>query len=342
MHHLFVLRGKEQLKVAAAEPGDIVGVAKLNDTGTGDVLGVRGAAFDVPQLTAPEPTLGVAISVTNRGEDDKLGTALHRLTDEDPALRVEHRADTHQTVLLGMGETHLAIALDKLQRRFGVAVTTSEVKVPYRETIAGSAEAEGKHKKQSGGHGQFAVVNLRVEPTGRGDGYRFVDAVVGGAIPRQFIPAVDKGLQEALVSGVYGVPVVDVKVTCLDGKYHSVDSSEMAFKTAAALGLREALAKATPVLLEPISELTVVAPDACQGDILGDLNARRGRIRGTQSLGGGRVEIQALVPTSEIMRYAVDLRSLTGGRASFRVQHSHYDPAPPQVADKAKAAAAHA
>jgi elongation factor G len=339
LHNVFTLRGKEQIKLGAVEAGDIVGFAKLSDTGTGDVLGVRGASFDVPALAMPEPTLGTAITVKTHGDDDKLATALHRLTDEDPSVRVEHRADTHQTVLLGMGETHLAIALDKLTRRFGVAVETYPVKVSYRETISGRAEAEGKHKKQSGGHGQFAVANLRVEPNGRGDGFRFVDAVVGGAIPRQYIPAVEKGLLEAMSHGVFGVPVVDVTVTCFDGKYHSVDSSEMAFKTAAAIGLREALAKAGPVLLEPVSELVVTAPDAYQGDLLGDLNARRGRIRGSQSVGGGRVEITALVPTSELLRYVVDLRSLTGGRATFTVSHSHYDPAPPQIAEKVRAAA---
>jgi len=234
-----------------------------------------------------------------------------------------------------MGETHLNIVLEKLARKFGVTVTSESVKVPYRETVTDTGEAEGRYKKQTGGHGQFGVATLRVEPLARGEGFEFVDRIVGGAIPRQFVPAVEKGVVEAMqMGGVHGFPVVDVRVTCLDGKFHPVDSSEMSFKMAGSLGFKEALAKASPIVLEPISELVVTAPEATQGDVLGDLNAKRGRIQGTSSLARGEVEIVALVPTSEVLRYAIDLRSLTSGRGSFTLTHARYDPLPAHLAEK--------
>jgi elongation factor G len=209
--------------------------------------------------------------------------------------------------------------------------------VPYRETITGQAEAEGKYKKQTGGHGQFGVAFLRVEPLPRGDGFEFVDQIVGGAIPRQFIPAVQKGIEETMASGgVFGYPVVDVKVTCYDGKYHAVDSSELSFKMAGSLGFKDAMAKAGPVLLEPISLLEVTVPPSYQGDVMGDLNARRGRVQGTEQGNDGESIVTALVPTSEILRYAIDLRSLTGGRGRFQVNHDHYDPLPQHLLDKVK------
>jgi elongation factor G len=222
-----------------------------------------------------------------------------------------------------------------------VEVETEDVKVAYRETVSGKAEAEGKYKKQTGGHGQFGVAFLRVEPKERGGGFEFSDEIVGGAIPRQFIPAVEKGIVDTIsTGGALGFPVVDVKVTCYDGKYHPVDSSEMSFKMAGSLGFKEAAAKARPVLLEPISELVITVPEAYQGDVMGDLNSKRGRIQGTTSVGNGEQEITALVPTSEVIRYAIDLRSLTGGRGRFTARHSHYDPAPPNLADKIVAEAA--
>jgi elongation factor G len=234
-----------------------------------------------------------------------------------------------------MGETHLGIALERLHRKLGVEVETEDVQVAYRETITSNAEAEGKYKKQTGGHGQFGVAFLRVEPLERGSGFEFEDKIVGGAIPRQFIPAVEKGVMETMEQGgVFGFPVVDVKVSCYDGKYHSVDSSEMSFKMAGSLGFKEAMAKASPILLEPISELVVTAPEANQGDIMGDLNSKRGRIQGSAAIGNGEVEIVALVPTSEVLRYAIDLRSMTGGRGRFTMQHSHYDPVPSHLAGK--------
>ncbi len=340
LHQLVSLRGKEQEPLQSVPAGDIAAVAKLNDTATGDVLGARGADLDVERLPPPEPVLPVAIRAKSKGDEDKLANALRRLQEEDPTIRVERNAETHQTLLWGMGETHLAIALEKLQRKFGVSVETDEVKVAYRETITGNAQAEGKYKKQTGGHGQFGVAFLRVEPRDRGAGFEFNDAIVGGAIPRQFIPAVEKGVVETMSSGgVYGYPVVDVGVTCYDGKYHSVDSSEMSFKMAGSLGFKEAMAKANPILLEPISELVVTAPEDAQGDIMGDLNSKRGRIQGSASVGNGEVEITALVPTSEVLRYAIDLRSLTAGRGRFTIRHSHYDPVPSHLIGKLAAPA---
>jgi elongation factor G len=335
IHQLFTMRGKEQDTVGEVAAGDIAAVAKLADTSTGDVLATKGTTFEAEAVAPPEPVLAVAIKARSKGDEDKLANALHRLQEEDLVLRIERNPETHQTVLRGMGETHLSIALEKLSRKFGVEVDTEEVRVAYRETISGTAEAEGKLKKQTGGHGQFAVAWLRVEPQPRGAGNEFVDAIVGGVIPRNFLPAVEKGIVEAEEhGGALGFPVVDVKITCFDGKHHPVDSSEMAFKQAAAMGLKEALSKANPVLLEPVSELVVTVPEANQGDIMGDLNGKRGRIQGSASVGGGEVEITANVPSSEILRYAIDLRSMTGGRGRFMTRHSHYDPVPAHLVEK--------
>jgi len=240
-------------------------------------------------------------------------------------------------VLRGMGDTHVAVALERLARKFGVHVDTVDVRVPYRETVVGMAAAEGKVKKQSGGHGQFAVASLRVAPLPRGAGFEFHDAVVGGAIPRNYLPAVQKGIEDTMASGgVHGFPVVDVHVECFDGKYHSVDSSEMAFKTAAALGFKQAMASAGVAVLEPISLLHVSVPASYQGDVMADITSRRGRVQGTNLDPHGDYEIVALVPSSELTRYSVDLRSMTGGRGRFTVQHDHYDVLPTHLVDKAK------
>ena len=341
LHQLLTLRGREQEPASEVPAGDIAAVAKLNDTSTGDILAQRGADISIEPYEPTAPVLPTAIKPKSKADEDKLANALHRLQDEDPVLKVERNAETHQTLLWGIGEAHLSIALEKLQRKYGVEVEQEDVKVAYRETVSTKAEAEGKYKKQTGGHGQFGVAFLRVEPLERGAGFEFTDAIVGGAIPRQFIPAVERGIADTIVhGGALGFPVVDVKVTCFDGKYHPVDSSEMSFKMAGSLGFKEAAAKARPVLLEPISELVITVPEAYQGDVMGDLNSKRGRIQGTAAVGNGEQEISALVPTSEVIRYAIDLRSLTGGRGRFTATHSHYDPAPPNLAEKIVAAAA--
>jgi len=335
LHVLQLLRGKEAEPVPEAQAGDIVAVPKLSDTATGDTLAPKGTPVTVPGPDPEPAVLSLAIRPKSKGDEDKLMTGLHRIQEEDPALVVERVDETHQTILSGTGETHLAVATERLQRKFGVEVETEDVLVPYRETVTRQAEAEGKYKKQTGGHGQFGVASLRIEPLERGEGFHFVDQVVGGAIPKQYIPAVEKGVLEAMANGgVHGHPVVDVQVTCLDGKYHPVDSSEMSFKMAGSLAFREAMAAAGPVLLEPISRLEVTVPASMQGEILGDLNARRGRVQGTDTVEGGRQQITALVPTAEIQRYAVDLRSLTGGRGSFRAEHDHYDVMPPNLVER--------
>ncbi len=335
LHGLFTMRGKEQDQVSYLPAGDLGAVAKLSDTATGDTLAPKGVPVVVPQPDPPTPVLSVAIRPKSKGDEDKLMTALHRLQDEDSSLLVRRDDETHQTLLSGMGETHLSIVTERLHRKFGVEVETEDVRVPYRETITGQAEAEGKYKKQTGGHGQFGVAFLRVEPLERSGGFEFVDKIVGGAIPRQFIPAVEKGVIETMTTaGIYGYPVVDVRVTLYDGKYHSVDSSEMSFKMAGSLGFKEAMAKAGPTLLEPISLLEVIVPIQFQGDVMGDLNSRRGRVQGTEAVGNGEQMITAMVPTSEILRYSIDLRSMTGGRGRFNVAHDHYDPLPSHLVDK--------
>jgi elongation factor G len=335
LHGLFTMRGKEQVQLPYLPAGDLGAVSKLSDTSTGDTLAPKGTPVTVPALEAPVPVLSIAILPKSKGDEDKLMTGLHRLQDEDRALFIRRDDETHQTILSGMGETHLSIVTERLARKFGVEVQTEDVKVAYRETITGHAEAEGKYKKQTGGHGQFGVAFLRVEPLERGGGFEFVDKIVGGAIPRQFIPAVEKGVAETMVTaGVFGYPVVDVRVTVFDGKYHPVDSSEMSFKMAGSLGFKDAMAKAGPVLLEPVSVVEVTVPTQYQGDVMGDLNSRRGRVQGTEAVGNGEQTITALVPTSEILRYAIDLRSITGGRGRFTATHDHYDPLPTHLVDK--------
>ncbi len=344
LHGLFHLRGKDQTPASSLGAGDIAAVAKLASTRTGDTLAPKGSPVRVVANPPPPAVLAIAVRPRSQADDDKLGGALQRLQAEDPALVVERNEETRQTLLRGVGETHLSVSLERLARKFGVNVDTEDVRVPYRETISGQAEAEGKVKKQTGGHGQFAVANLRVEPLARGEGFAFVDSIVGGAIPRQYIPAVQRGIEDTMANGgVHGFPVVDVKVQCYDGKYHNVDSSEMAFRTAASVGFKDAMAKAGVVVLEPVSLLTVRVPAAYQGDVMGDINSRRGRVQGTGST-GSESEVTALVPTAEILRYAIDLRSMTGGRGSFVANHDHYDVLPSHLIDKAKAtlAAAHA
>ncbi len=338
LHGLLTLRGKEQAAVQEVVAGDIAAVAKLTATATGDTLAPKGSPVRVRPPDAPPPCVAVAIVPRTQADDDKLGAALARLRAEDPALAVERNDETHQTLLWGAGETHIGVTLERLARKFGVNVDTEEIRLPYRETVVGTAESEGKVKKQTGGHGQYAVANLRVRPLARGEGFSFTTSIVGGAIPSTYLPAVRKGIEEAMdTAGVYGFPVVDVAVECYDGKFHSVDSSEMAFKTAAAHGFKEAVAAAGVAVLEPISRVTVVVPAAYQGDVMGDLNGRRGRVVSTSPTDDGSQEIVALVPTAEILRYGADLRSLASGRGTFRAEHSHYDVLPQHLVAKVAA-----
>ncbi len=335
LHTLLSTMGGDQSPTGAAPCGDIVAVAKLTDVHTSDTLAPKGKPVRVPRLEMPAATLPVAVKAKTQADEDKLGIALGRLLDEDPSLRLERNEETRQTILWGMGETHVRTAIERMHRKFGVGVDTEDVRIAYRETILGEADAEGKHKKQSGGRGQFGVCFLKVAPMPRGEGFSFVDAVVGGAIPRQFIPAVEKGIVETMAEGgALGFPVVDVRVTCYDGKFHPVDSDEMSFKIAGRTGFREACGRANPVILEPVSRVEITVPAAVQGDALGDLNSRRGRVQGTEAAEDGEQVITALVPTSELLRYAIDLRSLSGGRGRFLFEHDHYEPVPAHLTDK--------
>lgn len=339
MHGLFKLRGKEHLPVDNLVAGDIGAVVKLAGTPSGSTLAKRGHTVHVPGPARRPTPYALALKPLTQADDDKLSSALQRLVGEDPSLAID-RNDAGQEILRGTGDTHIAVALERLARKFGVNVVTEEVRIAYRETITQTAEAEGKLKKQSGGHGQYAVCQLRVKPAERGEGSAFIDSIVGGAIPRNFIPAVEKGvLEQMALGGHHGFPVVDVKVECYDGKFHPVDSSEMAFRTAASMGLKEAMAKAGAVILEPVSLITVRVPQELQGDIMGDLSSRRGRIAGTDSLPGGISEIKATVPEAEIGRYVMDLRSMTGGRGTFDAQFDHYDVVPSHLVEKVAAAA---
>ncbi|MEQ1785887.1 MAG: elongation factor G [Acidimicrobiales bacterium] len=337
LHGLFVVRGKDHDPVDALAAGDIGGVAKLASVATGDTLAPKGQPVHVAPIEQPAPVLAIAVVAKTQADDDKLASALHRLQEEDPALVVDRDEETHQTVLRGSGETHLAITLERLERKFGVNLTTEEVRVRYRETITQPAVAEGRHKKQSGGHGQFAVASIRVEPLERGAGFEFVDEIVGGAVSRPYIPAVAKGIEEAMGrGGVNGHPVVDVRAALVDGKEHSVDSSEMAFRAAGRLAFREAMAGAEPVVLEPIARLDVTVPNDMLGDVMGDLNARRGKVQGTEPGDPGEQVIYALAPESELLRYAIDLRSLTGGRGRFAIAHDHYDVLPAHLVERVR------
>ena len=330
LHALQSIAGHATAPATTVSAGDFVAVPRLNGTRTGDTLAPKGQPVVVTSPDLPAPALQIAVKPATRADDDKLMSGLQRLCDEDPALTVTRDDETHQTILGVNGEVHLAVTLERLERKCNVHVEREDLRIPYRETITRPAQAEGKHKKQSGGHGQFGVAHLRLEPLPRGDGFTFKDEVVGGAIPRQYIPAVEKGVLETFaLGGVYGYPVVDIAVIVDDGKAHSVDSNEVSFKMAAALAVRAAMADAGPIVLEPIARLEVTVPDECQGEVLGDLSSRRARIVGTdQAETAGYQTVTATVPTAEITRYAVDLRALTGGRGSFNAVYDHYDAVP--------------
>ncbi len=332
--------GKETTLVDAAPAGDIIAAAKLVDTRTGDTLAPKNKPVKVPGIDRPQPVLATAITARTQSDDDKLSTSLQRILAEDASLSVERNEETRQTLLHGLGETHLQITIEKLERKFGVQVDQKPVKVAYRETITRRADAEGKHKKQSGGHGQYGVCHLIIAPMPRGSGFSFVDKVKGGSIPRQFIPAVEKGVIETMESGgKYGYPVVDIEVTVDDGKYHSVDSSEMAFKLAARAGFRAAFESAGPIVLEPVSRVAVTIPSQYQGDVMGDIAARRGAVQGSHTNADGTQTIEADIPASEIVRYAIDLRSLTNGWGRFTAEIVRYQELPSHLVDKAMEAA---
>ncbi|MFH0821110.1 MAG: elongation factor G [Pseudomonadota bacterium] len=337
---LLAIQGKNQKSIESAAAGDIVAVAKLKETLTGDTLCDERAPIIIPRPPTPGSVISFAIEPKAKGDEDKITQSLSKLIEEDPTLSVSRDARTNEFLISGMGQVHIEVTVEKLKRKFGVDVNLKTPKIPYKETIRGKAKVEGKLKKQTGGRGQFAVAWLEVESLDRGQGFEFVDKIVGGVIPRQYIPAVEKGVVDSMSNGALaGYPVVDVKVTVFDGKYHDVDSSEQAFKIAASKGFKKGVLQANPVLLEPIMNLEVVVPEECMGDVMGDLNSRRGRIVGMDSKGTNQV-IKALVPMAEVLKYASDLTSLTSGRGIFTVDYSHYEEVPANIAEKIVEAAA--
>jgi elongation factor G len=332
---VFALRGKDHDSLPEVAAGDIGAVAKLAHTHTGDTLSAKDDPVRLPSIELPEPLLAYAIEPKTKGDEDKLSTGLARLREEDPTFRVARSDETHETVMYGMGEAHLEVMIERLKRKFGVEVNARPAKIAYRETIRAKAKGLGRHVKQTGGHGQYAVCNIEIEPLPRGEGFVYEDKIFGGAIPSSFIPSIEKGIVKTMSEGVIsGNPMVDVKVTLVDGKFHSVDSSDMAFQIAGSLALKEAVEQAGVVLLEPIAQLDVLVPEAFTGDVMGDLNAKRGKILGMEQIGGGKQRIRAMVPQAEIARYVIDLRSMTGGRGAFSMSFDHYEELPGQLAQR--------
>jgi len=328
-------QGKKQESGTEAGPGEIVAVAKLKETMTGDSLAEEKDQVVFPPLPAVVPVIGFALKPRTKTDEDKIGQALNRILEEDATLQVTHDAESKEVVLSGMGQVHIEVTCEKLKRKFGVEVDLLPPKIPYRETIKGRAEnIEGKHKKQTGGRGQFGVCYINMEPLARGSGFEYVDGIVGGAIPRQWIPSVEKGIVAAMKRGIRaGFPVVDFRVTVFDGKYHDVDSSDMSFQMAGSKAFKAAAKLCKPTILEPVMTVEIVTPDECMGDVMGDINQRRGRVLGMDTRGRYQV-IKANVPMSEMLRYAPDLRQITGGRGSFTMGFSHYDELPAQLQDK--------
>jgi elongation factor G len=327
--------GKQQRPVASCPAGDICAVAKLVTAETGDTLSDKDKPLLMESWTMPEPLLPVAITAKSKADEDKLSQALARLVAEDPTLRLENNAETHQLVLWCMGEAHSDLALDRLSTRYGVGVETVDLRVPLRETVAAKAQGLGRNVKQSGGHGEYGIVHVEIEPLGSGGGFEFVDKIVGGVVPRQFIPSVEKGVKAQMEQGVLtGYPMVDIRLTLFDGKAHSVDSSDMAFQKAGRAGLKDAAMKAHVQLLEPVDEVSVMVPDEYVGAVMSDMSSRRGRVLGTEPVAGGRTLIKAEVPELEIIRYAIDLRSMSHGTGSFTRNYLRYEPLPSHLADK--------
>jgi elongation factor G len=331
--HLFRLLGKETTEVTAAVPGDICAIAKVDELHLDAVLhdSHDEDQYHLKPVAFPPPMLGVAIEPERRGDEQRLADTLHKLTAEDPCVRIEHHAAVNETVLYGMGEFHLRVLLERMAERYGVHVKTHPPSIPYRETITRPAEGHCRHKKQTGGAGQFGEVFLRIEALERGSGFEFVDDVVGGAIPGQYIPAVEKGVRQVLTEGALaGFPIQDVRVTVYDGKYHAVDSKEVAFVSAGRKAFLDALQKATPIVLEPIMRVEITAPASAIGDITGDLATKRARINGNNSLPGQRATVMAFVPLAEVSEYQSRLKALTGGQGAYTMELSHYDPVPPR------------
>jgi elongation factor G len=336
---IMLLQGKTQTSVPEIKAGDLGAVAKLKDTLTNDTLGDKSDPVTFPAMKFAEPVLSYAIEPKSRGDEDKISTSMHRLEEEDPSIKYSRDPQTKELLLSGQGQLHIEVTVAKLKRRFGVDVNLKPPRIPYRETIKASTEAHGRHKKQTGGHGQFGDCKIKVEPLPRGADFEFVDDIFGGAIPRQFVPAVEKGIQDARTRGyLAGYPMVDFRVTVFDGSYHDVDSNELSFKLAGSLAFKDAMTRARPTILEPIMNVEVYAPSDFAGDLMGDLNGRRGRIGGMDTRGGTTI-IKAIVPMAEMLTYEQHLTSATGGRGSYHMEYSHYDEVPAHQQSKIIAAA---
>ncbi|MHB2033088.1 MAG: elongation factor G, partial [Gemmatimonadaceae bacterium] len=334
LNHLSISQGKDRTEQAVLHAGDIGCVAKLRNTHTNDTLSTRQHPVRLPQIAFPEGVLQMAVHATARADEEKLQAGLHKLHDEDPTFEMHYNAETHETIVSGLGERHLEVTLAKLKRRYGVEAELTKPSIAYRETLRGTGEGQGRHKKQSGGRGQFGDCWVRFSPLPRGAGYEFVDRIVGGAIPSKFIPAVDRGVQEAAVRGILaGYPLVDFRAEVYDGSYHTVDSNEMSFKMAGILGFKAVAPKCKPVLLEPLDDLEITTPDEYLGDVLGDLSSRRGHIIGTDSTPEG-ARVRAVIPQAELHMYASALQSMTQGRAMFIHRFHGYEEMPPEAAQR--------
>jgi elongation factor G len=332
--HIFAMRGKNQIEVTAFPAGDIGAVPKLTVTETGDTLADESAPILFKPIKFPEPVISVAVEPKSKGDEEKLSTSLTKLTEEDTTLTVKRDHETKQMIASGLGDMHLEVTMDRLKRKFGVEAVLSAPKVPYKETVKSTASVQGKYKKQTGGRGQYGDVWLKIEPLERGGGFEFVDKIVGGVVPQQYRPAVEKGIKEAMDTGVIaGYPVVDLKVTLYDGSYHPVDSSEIAFKIAASMALKKGVLEANPVLLEPIMKVEVTVPEEFMGDVIGDLSGKRGKILGMEPRGRNQV-VKAMVPLAEMATYASELRSITRGRGAYTMEFSHYEEVPSDIAKR--------
>jgi elongation factor G len=336
--NIFFLEGKNQQPAGSLIPGDIAAVAKLKETATGDTICDEKSPVVYEKVISPPAITSFAVEPKTRGDEEKIGSSINRLIEEDPSLAFHRDEQTKEMILSGQGQVHIEVAVEKMRRKFGLEVNLKTPKVPYKETIKGKTRLQGKYKRQSGGRGQYGDTWLEIEPLPRGGGFEFVDRIVGGVIPQQYRPAVEKGIIEAMEEGeLAGYPIVDVRVSLVDGSYHTVDSSEMAFKIAGSMGFKKGIQACQPILLEPIVNIEIEIPDEYMGDVIGDLNSRRGRVSGMDTRGGHQI-VKAQVPLAEILKYAADLRSMTSGRGTFMYRHSHYEEVPPPIAEKIIAA----
>jgi elongation factor G len=334
MGHISWLQGKTSKAIESLGPGEIGVVAKLKDTLTGDTLTEESAPFELPRVIFPEPAISFAIQPKTRGDEDKISNALARIAEEDPTVHYHYDPETKQLLVSGVGSLHVELVVERMKRKYNVDVNLLPPRIPYKETVKGRAEGQGKYKKQTGGRGQYGDVWLKVEPLQRASGFEFVDDIFGGAVPRNYIPSVEKGVRECMKRGILaGYPVVDLRVTLYDGTYHEVDSSDMAFQIAASMGLQKVFMEASPILLEPIMNVEVTAPSEVTGDIIGDLNSRRGRIVGMEPAGETAV-VRAQVPMAEMLTYESSLRSMSGGRGGYSMEFAHYEEVPGFLADK--------